>query len=57
MQSLSVSDANGVVTTPSFMPRVSMWEAIRDAVASARAKAGLTGPVKLDAPATAERVL
>jgi xanthine dehydrogenase large subunit len=36
---------------------ISVWEAIRDAVAQARSKAGWSGPVKLDAPATAERVL
>ncbi len=45
------------VGEPPFMLAISVWEAIRDAVASARAKAGLAGPVKLDAPATAERVL
>ena len=45
------------VGEPPFMLAISVWEALRDAVAQARANAGLTGPVKLDAPATAERVL
>jgi xanthine dehydrogenase large subunit len=45
------------VGEPPFMLAISVWEALRDAVAQARANAGLSGPVKLDAPATAERVL
>jgi xanthine dehydrogenase large subunit len=45
------------VGEPPFMLAISVWEALRDAVAQARAKAGLSGPVVLDAPATAERVL
>ena len=45
------------VGEPPFMLAISVWEALRDAVAQARAKAGLGGPVALDAPATAERVL
>jgi len=45
------------VGEPPFMLAISVWEAIRDAVAQARAKAGLGGQVTLDAPATAERVL
>jgi xanthine dehydrogenase large subunit len=45
------------VGEPPFMLAISVWEALRDAVLQARAKAGLDGPVALDAPATAERVL
>jgi xanthine dehydrogenase large subunit len=45
------------VGEPPFMLAISVWEALRDAVAQARANAGLSGPVQLDAPATAERVL
>ncbi|MBE7939572.1 MULTISPECIES: xanthine dehydrogenase molybdopterin binding subunit [Ramlibacter] len=41
------------VGEPPFMLAVSVWEALRDAVASARGG----GPVQLDAPATAENVL
>ena len=41
------------VGEPPFMLGISVWEAIRDAVAAARGG----GPVHLDAPATAERVL
>jgi xanthine dehydrogenase large subunit len=40
------------VGEPPFMLAISVWEALRDAVASVRG-----GPVKLDAPATAENVL
>ena len=42
------------VGEPPFMLAISVWEALRDAVA--RARPG-TGPVRMDAPATAERVL
>ncbi len=45
------------VGEPPFMLAISVWEALRDAVAQARAKARLGGPLVLDAPATAERVL
>ncbi len=45
------------VSEPPFMLAISAWEALRDAVVQARAKAGSDGPVTLDAPATAERVL
>ncbi len=46
------------VGEPPFMLAISVWEALRDAVAQARLHRGLgTGPVRLDAPATAERVL
>lgn len=45
------------VGEPPFMLAISVWEALRDAVARARDKADLDGPVNLDAPATAERVL
>ena len=41
------------VGEPPFMLGISVWEAIRDAVSAARGG----GPVRLDAPATAERVL
>jgi xanthine dehydrogenase large subunit len=41
------------VGEPPFMLAISVWEAIRDAVAQARGD----GTVRLDAPATAERVL
>ncbi|MBC5765255.1 xanthine dehydrogenase molybdopterin binding subunit [Ramlibacter sp. GTP1] len=41
------------VGEPPFMLAISVWEALRDAVASARGAA----TVRLDAPATAERVL
>ncbi|MCX7742706.1 MAG: xanthine dehydrogenase molybdopterin binding subunit [Tepidimonas sp.] len=46
------------VGEPPFMLALSVWEAIRDAVASARRRAGLpcAGPVPLDAPATPERI-
>ncbi|MFT4190239.1 MAG: xanthine dehydrogenase molybdopterin binding subunit [Comamonas sp.] len=42
------------VGEPPFMLAISVWEALRDAVAQAR---GDGRPVALDAPATAERVL
>lgn len=42
------------VGEPPFMLAISVWEAIRDAVAQAR---GDGEPVRMDAPATAERVL
>ena len=42
------------VGEPPFMLAISVWEAIREAVASAR---GDMAPVQMDAPATAERVL
>ncbi len=45
------------VGEPPFMLAISVWEALRDAVAQARSQAGRNGPVALDAPATAERVL
>jgi len=45
------------VGEPPFMLAISVWEAIRDAVAQARYQVGLAGSVQLDAPATAERVL
>ena len=41
------------VGEPPFMLAISVWEALRDAVAAARGG----GPVRLDAPATAENVL
>jgi len=46
------------VGEPPFMLAISVWEAVRDAVASARRRAGLPadGPVPLDAPATPERI-
>ena len=43
------------VGEPPFMLAISVYEALRDAVAQARGKAG--DPVKLTAPATAENVL
>lgn len=36
------------VGEPPFMLGISVWEAIRDAVAQARTKAWLAGPVKLE---------
>jgi xanthine dehydrogenase large subunit len=42
------------VGEPPFMLAISVWEALRDAVAQAR---GEGAPVQMDAPATAERVL
>ena len=42
------------VGEPPFMLAVSVWEALRNAVAAARADGQ---PVRMDAPATAERVL
>ncbi len=45
------------VGEPPFMLALSVFEALRDAVAQARAAAGLAGPVHLVAPATAENVL
>ncbi|WP_334154663.1 molybdopterin cofactor-binding domain-containing protein, partial [Tepidimonas sp.] len=46
------------VGEPPFMLAISVWEAVRDAVASARRRAGLPadGPLPLDAPATPERI-
>lgn len=44
------------VGEPPFMLAVSVWEAIRDAVASARAAQGLKSPMVMNAPATPERV-
>ena len=43
------------VGEPPFMLAISVWEALRDAVAQARGPH--SGPVRMDAPATAERVL
>jgi xanthine dehydrogenase large subunit len=45
------------VGEPPFMLGISVWEALRDAVAQARVKAGRSAVVTLDAPATPERVL
>ncbi len=42
------------VGEPPFMLAISIWEALRDAVAQAR---GDGQPVRLDAPATPERLL
>ena len=41
------------VGEPPFMLAISVWEALRDAAAAARGE----GPVRMDAPATAENVL
>ena len=48
------------VGEPPFMLAISVWEALRDAVASARRQRGKStksDAMRLDAPATAERVL
>ena len=47
------------VGEPPFMLAISVWEALREAVAAARADRGADGvsAVQMDAPATAERVL
>lgn len=47
------------VGEPPFMLAISVWEALRNAVAAARAAAGADAraPVHMNAPATAERVL
>ena len=45
--------ASKAVGEPPFMLAISVWEALREAVAAARGG----GPVRLDAPATAENVL
>jgi len=47
------------VGEPPFMLAISVWEAIRDAVAQARPSSDgpLDRPLRMDAPATAERVL
>ena len=49
------------VGEPPFMLGISVWEAIREAVAAGRAidssGAGVAAVVQMDAPATAERVL
>lgn len=47
------------VGEPPFMLAISVWEALREAIAAARADRGLAGAaaVQMDAPATAERVL
>ncbi len=45
--------ASKAVGEPPFMLAISVWEALREAVATARGG----GPVRLDAPATAETVL
>ena len=44
------------VGEPPFMLGIAVWEAIRDAVAQARARDGRTGALSMDAPATPERV-
>jgi xanthine dehydrogenase large subunit len=43
------------VGEPPFMLAISVWEALRDAVA--QAQCNTLGPVRMNAPATAERVL
>ena len=45
------------VGEPPFMLAISVYEALRHAIASARDKQGKTGVVQLQAPATAEHVL
>ena len=45
--------ASKAVGEPPFMLAISVWEALRDAVA----QAGAAAAVRLDAPATAENVL
>jgi xanthine dehydrogenase large subunit len=46
------------VIEPPFMLAISVWEAIRDAVAQARARAHQNGKsVQMNSPATAENVL
>lgn len=45
------------VGEPPLMLAISVFEALRDAVARAKAAKGVTGPVQLTAPATAEQVL
>ena len=45
------------VGEPPFMLAVSVFEALKDALAQARSLAGRPGPVQLEAPATAEHVL
>lgn len=47
------------VGEPPFMLGISVWEAIRNAVAAARVDASgdVKGPVSMNAPATAERIL
>jgi xanthine dehydrogenase large subunit len=44
------------VGEPPFMLGIAVWEAIRDAVAQGRARAGRPGALQMDAPATPERV-
>lgn len=45
------------VGEPPFMLAISVFEALKDALAQARSQAGRPGPVQLEAPATAEHVL
>jgi len=45
------------VGEPPFMLAISVFEALKDAVAQARSLTGRPGPVQLEAPATAEHVL
>ena len=45
------------VGEPPFMLAISVFEALKDALAQARTQAGRPGPVQLEAPATAEHVL
>ena len=45
------------VGEPPFMLAISVFEALKDALAQARSLAGRPGPVQLEAPATAEHVL
>jgi len=45
------------VGEPPFMLAISVFEALKDALAQARTLAGRPGPVQLEAPATAEHVL
>jgi len=45
------------VGEPPFMLAISVWEAIRDAVAAAHRGEDAATPVRMPAPATAENVL
>jgi xanthine dehydrogenase large subunit len=45
------------VGEPPFMLAISVWEAIRDAVAAAQRGEHAAAPVRMPAPATAENVL
>lgn len=51
----SLASSQAVGEPPLFLS-ASVFYAIKDAIVSARAESGLTGPFRLDSPATPERI-